>query len=75
MRSIDLFTGIGGFTLALQDIASPVMYCDYNANVRLELQSIMSSLRCANIHKDYPPEWAENNTQKTHIFFICSVNA
>ena len=33
LTSIDLFTGIGGFTLALTDIARPIMYCDNDPKV------------------------------------------
>lgn len=34
MNSIDLFTGLGGFTLALHDFVRPLMYCDKDVNIK-----------------------------------------
>ena len=32
LRLIDLFSGIGGFSLALKDVCDPVLFCDSNVN-------------------------------------------
>lgn len=34
LKSIDLFTGVGGITLALSGIAHPIMYCDVDPTAR-----------------------------------------
>lgn len=41
LRSLDLFSGIGGITLALEGIASPLMYCDIDASARRVLRANM----------------------------------
>jgi len=41
LRSLDLFTGIGGFTLALKGLADPVAYCDISEDSRCALGSLM----------------------------------
>lgn len=38
LRSLDLFTGVGGITLALKGIAEPVAYCDSSVQARRVLQ-------------------------------------
>jgi hypothetical protein len=43
LRSLDLFSGIGGITLALEGIASPVSYCDINPSSRAVLQAKMDA--------------------------------
>lgn len=42
LPSLDLFTGIGGFTLALSCWATPVAYCDNNAGVVATLGSLVA---------------------------------
>lgn len=37
LTSVDLFTGIGGFTLALHDVCRPLLYCDIDAFARAVL--------------------------------------
>jgi DNA (cytosine-5)-methyltransferase 1 len=39
--SVDLFTGIGGFAVALKGIATPVLYCESDPLVRRALVGIM----------------------------------
>jgi hypothetical protein len=34
LRSLDLFSGVGGITLALSGIAEPVAYCDSSLEAR-----------------------------------------
>ena len=43
MASVDLFSGIGGFTIALDDICKPMMYCDNSSDIISALNSMMSS--------------------------------
>lgn len=45
LPSLDLFTGIGGFTLALSGWATPVAYCDNNTGVIATLESLMKKKR------------------------------
>lgn len=45
LRSVDLFTGIGGFALALRDIAVPVVYCDRDPDVIAALERMTSDGR------------------------------
>lgn len=45
LPSLDLFTGIGGFTLALSAWATPVAYCDNNAGVVATLDLLMKKKR------------------------------
>jgi site-specific DNA-cytosine methylase len=45
LPSLDLFTGIGGFTLALSGWATPVAYCDNNAGVVATLNRLMKKKR------------------------------
>ena len=45
LRSVDLFTGIGGFTLALQDVAVPVVYCDRDPDVVAALERMTADGR------------------------------
>jgi hypothetical protein len=42
LRTLDLFSGIGGITLALEGIASPVAYCDWAPESRAALESLMA---------------------------------
>lgn len=42
LNSVDLFSGIGGFTLAMDGIARPVLYCDNNPHVIAVLKSNMT---------------------------------
>ena len=39
MRSLDLFTGCGGLTIGIRRWATPVAYCEADAQARLILQS------------------------------------
>lgn len=41
LNSIDLFTGIGGFALALKGVYRPLLYCDKDPDVLLALDSLM----------------------------------
>lgn len=51
---IDLFSGIGGFSLALSDICSTVSYCEINPTSNLVLQKNMDNglISKASIQKD-----------------------
>jgi hypothetical protein len=42
LNSVDLFTGIGGFTLALEGYCRPLLYCDNKALIISALGSMMS---------------------------------
>ena len=48
LSSVDLFTGIGGFTLALKGFASPLLYCDISVDVRDTLHSLMKTGKIPN---------------------------
>ena len=41
LKSLDLFSGIGGITHALRGIAEPVAYCDIEPNSRAVLEANM----------------------------------
>jgi len=41
MKSIDLFSGIGGLTLALSPVCKPVLYCDKHPGAKAVLASAM----------------------------------
>ena len=41
LKTVDLFTGIGGFVVALSDIATPTAYCDNNKAVGKTLAKLM----------------------------------
>lgn len=41
LSSVDLFTGVGGFSLALKGIAKPLLYCDVSSDVRDTLSHLM----------------------------------
>lgn len=43
LNSVDLFTGIGGFTLALKGYAKPLLYCDKDKNVIKLLHKLTAS--------------------------------
>jgi hypothetical protein len=43
LRSLDLFSGIGGITRALSGLADPVAYCDWAPDARRVLRSHMAS--------------------------------
>ena len=45
LNYIDLFSGIGGFAVALKDIATPMLYCDNSPAVRAALVDIMGGGR------------------------------
>lgn len=45
LRSLDLFSGIGGFALALRDVAKPVAYCDWDPKVQAALARLMKDGR------------------------------
>lgn len=45
LRSLDLFSGVGGITLALRGIAHPVAYCDSSPEARRVLEDNMRSGR------------------------------
>lgn len=54
LKSIDLFSGVGGITLALHGIAKPVMYCDIDPVARASIDYNMKRglLPRAKIHTD-----------------------
>lgn len=41
LKSLDLFSGIGGITHALRDVAEPVAYCDWDVSSRACLKTLM----------------------------------
>ena len=43
LNGLDLFTGIGGFSIALREIARPVAYCEIEPKVQAILMSRMST--------------------------------
>lgn len=43
LRSLDLFSGIGGITLALEGLAKPVAYCDWSDPARVALKTNMDA--------------------------------
>lgn len=43
LNSVDLFSGIGGFTLAFKDVFTPLLYCDNDHLAKAVLQSRMRS--------------------------------
>jgi hypothetical protein len=45
LTSVDLFSGTGGFALALKGIAAPIMYCDRDKAVIHKLSRLMASGR------------------------------
>ena len=45
LTSVDLFTGIGGFALALKGVFKPLVYCDKSAAVRELLHRCMADGR------------------------------
>lgn len=64
--SIDLFSGIGGITHALKNIARPIVYCDTSLPARQALENLMSKGKvptapiCGNVH-DLNHEWIQKN--------------
>jgi hypothetical protein len=54
LRSLDLFSGVGGITLALEGICKPVAYCDIDRTAQAVLVARMAdgSLPKAPIHDD-----------------------
>jgi DNA-cytosine methyltransferase len=42
LASIDLFTGLGGFVLALSGVCEPVLYCDKDPHVLKTIDSLMA---------------------------------
>jgi C-5 cytosine-specific DNA methylase len=45
LRSLDLFTGVGGITRALHGLAAPVAYCDWEPQARGALSALMADRR------------------------------
>lgn len=45
LKTIDLFSGVGGITLALSGFATPVMYCDVDPIARTSLQYSIKNKR------------------------------
>jgi DNA (cytosine-5)-methyltransferase 1 len=63
---VDLFTGIGGFSRALNDMFTPMLYCDNDPYVQQTLQRLMSD-------KNIPVAPIVNNVCNVdHIVRICS---
>lgn len=54
LRSLDLFSGIGGITHALDGFATPVMYCEIDQPATIVLRRLMASSKIpkAPIHPD-----------------------
>ncbi len=54
LRSLDLFTGVGGITRALDGFATPVMYCERDADAVAVLTKLMGQRRIprAPVHRD-----------------------
>jgi DNA (cytosine-5)-methyltransferase 1 len=54
MNCLDLFTGIGGFSIALAGVCNPVAYCDIDPSVQMCISNLISKgvLRDAPIVKD-----------------------
>ena len=54
MRSLDVFTGIGGMTHALRGLATPVVYCENEPTRIAALQTLIKKgeLPEADIHDD-----------------------
>ena len=45
LKSVDLFTGIGGFVLGLKGVCSPMVYCDKDPGVQAALARMMADGR------------------------------
>lgn len=54
LRSLDLFSGVGGITHALRGLATPVMYCEKDTDCHVVVQKLMrqGKLPKAPIHPD-----------------------
>lgn len=54
LQSLDLFSGIGGFSYALHDLATPLLYCDNDPTATAALESLMARrlLPRARVHPD-----------------------
>lgn len=54
LRTLDLFTGVGGITHALRGFATPSMYCDIDPHAQAVLRNLMrqGKLPAAPIHAD-----------------------
>ncbi len=54
LQSIDLFSGIGGMTLAMEKIATPLLYCEYDPTRQRVLNALMHKglLPTAPLHPD-----------------------
>lgn len=54
LRMLDLFSGIGGMSLALKDIATTVMFCDICPNARQVLlqRMVTGHLDSCPVHED-----------------------
>ena len=54
LRTLDLFTGIGGITHALRGLATPIGYCEINSGDQAILRNLMArkALPTAPIHPD-----------------------
>lgn len=66
LRTVDLFTGIGGITHALHGLATPIAYCDIASESQAVLTSLMERglLPKASICKDVKKldkQWIQNN--------------
>lgn len=54
LRTLDLFTGIGGITHALRGLAHPVAYCEKDEKCRAQLAALMKcgKIPTARVHED-----------------------
>jgi hypothetical protein len=80
LRSIELFSGIGGLSLALEGVARPVAYCDIEASARAVLRDRMKRGElpeapvCEDI-KDLTVEWLLANGKSTEAKRVDAVVA
>ena len=71
LSSLDLFTGIAGFTWGLRDIAVPISYCEIDTHAMRILQKNMKEgcIPTAPICEDVAKlssAWILENTQRQH---------
>lgn len=75
LKSLDLFTGIAGFTLGLRDVAQPVAYCEIDPHATQILQHRMTEGRIpkAPICNDVltlNEEWLQTTVQNAKVDII-----
>lgn len=71
LSSLDLFTGIAGFTWGLRDIAVPVSYCEIDAHAirilqkHMEAGCVPTAPICEDVAK-LTSAWVLENTHQQH---------